>query len=384
MLSMNLIQNNEMMKYLLADESFLLASVTDNRGVILDVSTAFCNISGYTREELIGQPHNIIRHPDSSSEMFEDLWETIKTGKQWKGEIKNRKKNGDYYWVITTVFPRFDKDDEMIGFVSLRHDITALRELQEREEILKEQTRNAAMGEMIGAIAHQWNQPLTLISSKLTKLKLKIELGTLEKEDIDEAYDEINKRIDFISETVNNFRNFFKTKQPSIRTSLIELIQYSIDLVSPFAQENFVQINFDYDHVQKDSGWLIHSISKNDFAHILLNLIKNSVEAHIENGTESPYINIRLKRQGNMFIMAITDNAGGISKEVLEKVFDKSFSSKGEKGTGIGLYMTKLIIEHHFHGSIRVNKEEDGTCFTIILPSMNEDTYSTDFDKPVE
>ncbi len=372
------------MKYLLADESFLLASVTDNRGVILDVSTAFCNISGYTREELIGQPHNIIRHPDSSSEMFEDLWETIKTGKQWKGEIKNRKKNGDYYWVITTVFPRFDKDDEMIGFVSLRHDITALRELQEREEILKEQTRNAAMGEMIGAIAHQWNQPLTLISSKLTKLKLKIELGTLEKEDIDEAYDEINKRIDFISETVNNFRNFFKTKQPSIRTSLIELIQYSIDLVSPFAQENFVQINFDYDHVQKDSGWLIHSISKNDFAHILLNLIKNSVEAHIENGTESPYINIRLKRQGNMFIMAITDNAGGISKEVLEKVFDKSFSSKGEKGTGIGLYMTKLIIEHHFHGSIRVNKEEDGTCFTIILPSMNEDTYSTDFDKPVE
>ncbi len=364
--SNNKMDPNEILQCLTVAEEILIISVTDTRGIIQDVSNAFCEISGYTKEELIGQPHNIVRHPDTPSETFTGLWETIQSGKQWRGEIKNRRKDGGYYWVITTIFPRIDTDGKIIGYFSVRHDITALKQLKEKEELLKEQSRNASMGEMVGIIAHQWIQPISIISVQNSNLKLKMELDNLTHEDIDQTYHNINKSIEYISQTVNNFKNFFKNDKVATDTSIIELVEYAIELILPFAKENGVKISLNYD---SDLDWSFVTTSKNDFAHIMMNLIKNAVEAHVDNQTLDANILIDLSKHEASYRLEVCDNAGGIPDETLPNIFDKNVSTKGEKGTGLGLYMTRLIIEQHFKGTINVDLKDEGTCFTINLPS---------------
>lgn len=114
-------------------EKYVIASKTDLNGVITYVSDKFCEISGYSKEELIGEPHNILRHPDMDSEAFEDLWSSIKRGESWQGEVKNLKKNGDYYWVRATISPSF-KDGKVIGYSAVREDITDKKKAQSLQE----------------------------------------------------------------------------------------------------------------------------------------------------------------------------------------------------------------------------------------------------------
>lgn len=109
----------------------VIASKTDLQGKIVYVSEAFCDISGYTREELIGQPHSIVRHPDTPSSLFEELWKTIKSTKTFKAEIKNKKKNGDYYWVDVTISPILDDFNNIVGYGAVRHDITDKKKIEE-------------------------------------------------------------------------------------------------------------------------------------------------------------------------------------------------------------------------------------------------------------
>jgi len=121
-------------------DKFVLLSETDTRGVITYANPRFCEVSGYTLEELIGKPHNIVRHPDMPKEVFKELWDTIKAGKIWQGEIKNRRKDGSHYWVLATVGPIFDENGEISSYVSMRVDITAQKDLElalkkEREEL---------------------------------------------------------------------------------------------------------------------------------------------------------------------------------------------------------------------------------------------------------
>jgi len=124
----------------------VIASRTDLSGVITYASEALCHISGYTEKELIGKPHNILRHPDTSASAFKDLWETIQSGSKWKGVLKNKKKDGGYYWVTASVLPEFDDDNNIIGYSSIRHDITlkteAYEKLDKQAEVLSKLTEN--------------------------------------------------------------------------------------------------------------------------------------------------------------------------------------------------------------------------------------------------
>lgn len=112
-------------------DEYIITSSTDTNGIIIDVSKAYCMICGYTKEELIGRSHNVVRHPDNPKEFFEGLWSTIKAGKTWHGEIKNRAKDGRVYWLDTTITPIKNDDDETIGYYSISHDITAKKIAEE-------------------------------------------------------------------------------------------------------------------------------------------------------------------------------------------------------------------------------------------------------------
>lgn len=119
-------------------DRFALISETDTRGVITYANQRFCEVSGYTVEELVGKPHNIVRHPDMPKSLFKEMWQTLKAGKVWQGEIKNRRKDGSHYWVLATVGPIRDAEGEIIRYVSIRVDITALKALQKTNSELEE------------------------------------------------------------------------------------------------------------------------------------------------------------------------------------------------------------------------------------------------------
>ncbi len=124
-------KNQRLAEYMAMIDSYVITSSTDIHGTITFVSSAFCEISGYTKEELIGQNHNIVRHPDMPDELYQDLWSTIQRGEEWKGEIKNLKKNGTHYWVDVNIKPNRDETGEVFGYTAIRQDITGKKYIEE-------------------------------------------------------------------------------------------------------------------------------------------------------------------------------------------------------------------------------------------------------------
>ena len=237
----------------------LIASKTDLKGIITEVSDKFCEISKYSREELIGKSHNIVRHPDMPVELYKDIWNTIKSKKTWHGEIKNLDKNGDAYWVDTTIIPDFDSDDNHVGYTSIRHDITnnkkievlntqlidEMTENKKKELLLIEQNKMAALGEMIGNIAHQWKQPLNTISIIVSGLKLEKIMGTLKVEELEKPFDDILDSINYSSNTINTFKNFVKEKKEKKEMIVQDRIEQSLKIVGPVLEYNDIQLKLE-------------------------------------------------------------------------------------------------------------------------------------------
>ena len=128
------LKTQELEKSLSLVDKYIIRTTTDTKGIITSANKAFCDISGYSKEELIGKPHSLIRHPDMPKSAFKNLWETIEAGKNWFGEVKNRKKDGTYYWVIAYIEPIFDDNHTIVGYSAIRQDITDKKSVQFKME----------------------------------------------------------------------------------------------------------------------------------------------------------------------------------------------------------------------------------------------------------
>jgi PAS domain S-box-containing protein len=345
-------------------DKYVIMSRTDVKGTIMSVSSAFCKISGYEPFELIGKSHNIIRHPDMPKKFFTDLWDTIKSGNMWQGEIKNRKKNGDIYWVKTTIHPNFDNSGNIISYDAIREDITSQVELKTQQNLLVEQSKSAAMGEMISMIAHQWRQPLQAVSILIQKLPLlKMVNGDISDEMLEDVVSQVTSQLDYMSKTIDDFRDYFKPNKKKEEVYIKEIIEKSMDFLAYLFKMNSIQVNY-----QNNSNSSVE-IYLNEIVQVFINLAKNSCDAMIEKNIENRVINITTYEDEKSLIVEFEDNAGGIKSDVLGKIFDPYFSTKNNKnGTGLGLYMSKTIIEEHSGGSINVYNTDFGTKFIIKLP----------------
>lgn len=355
----------------------VIYSTTDLRGIIIESSEAFCKISKYKKHELIGKPHNIVRHEDMTKEAFNNMWETIKKGDTWEGEVKNRKSDGSYYWVIATISPIYSYG-KMVAYTSTRQDITDKKKIeelnknlenrvtlevnksQEKDKQLAQQARLAQMGEMISMIAHQWRQPLASISSLSIALNLKAQLGKLNKEITLDLSSKITENSKHLSETINDFRDFFRPNKEQRNTSFNEIIKNVLNIVEGSITTKNIQI---IKELNCDKSFLTYP---NEIKQVVLNLIKNADDALGEKGIENPYIKLLTYSTNDEIILEINDNAGGIPDNIIDKVFDPYFSTKTKKdGTGLGLYMSKTIIEKHCDGKLSVNNSESGAVFKI-------------------
>lgn len=257
-----------------------------------------------------------------------------------------------------------DESGKPLRLMGTIQDITEQRRLRdslrEKDVLLLQQNRLAAMGEMINYIAHQWRQPLNTINLLVQSMRDDFHEGIIQREDIDRIVDQIMGLITHMSSTINDFRDFFKTEKEEEQFDLKEITRKAFSFIAESLKANRIKFGLKADDVLMIEGY------PNEYAHVLLNILNNAREVLVERDVPSPEIEVCIFREGERAVVTIADNAGGIAPEVIGRVFDYSFTTK-EHGSGIGLYMSKTIIERRMKGSISVKNVPGGTIFSIEL-----------------
>jgi signal transduction histidine kinase len=250
--------------------------------------------------------------------------------------------------------------------------LEGINEIHHREKLLLAQSRSAQMGEMISMIAHQWRQPLTAINAAIIGMQTKISLGKFHLETsrerdvfityLNEKFMQISGYVEFLSMTVDDFRYFYKKEKEKKLVCLNEPVNNALKIIKGSLEANKIDVHINFE--TSDQIMLF----PNELTQVILNLLKNAEDNFLEHKIQNPCIEIKTKKDDNNYLIEICDNGWGIPSEILPHIFDPYFSTKLEKnGTGLGLYMSKLIIEEHHHGMLNVNNQFNGVCFEIIL-----------------
>ncbi len=243
---------------------------------------------------------------------------------------------------------------------------------RQKEKMMLQQSRLAQMGEMISMIAHQWRQPLNILAMLSQTIILKYHRDKLNDKAIEYFKKNSNKQIQNMSQTINDFRDFFKPEKERVEFILNDIIKNTIDMVMPVFIEKQIDIIFDINNKFMILGF------PNELSQTILNIVNNAKDALIENEIKDKQIIISLKMDSENIILTISDNAGGIPLNIIDKIFDPYFSTKEEKnGTGLGLYMSKIIIEEHMGGKVTVSNQDKGAVFLISLPTCEIREKST-------
>lgn len=369
----------------LEDESALLMKalessinciiITDKEGNVEWGNKAFKELTGFEINEIKGKnPKEFISSKKQNKEFYTNMWETILNKKPWKGELINKKKDGTLYNEELIITPVLDEDNEIINFIAVKEDITdkklMLIEKEEKDKLFFQQSKMAAMGEMLGNIAHQWRQPLSAISTAATGTKLQKEMNVLSDSDFYYAMDLINNSTQYLSHTIDDFRSFFDVKNSKESKFFIaDMIEKVLNLVSSQFVSKEIEI------IKRIQNVSMVSL-ENEFIQVLLNILNNSKDALVKLKDEKKLLFINIYVEDKKLIVEIKDNARGIKEELLEKIFEPYFTTKHKsQGTGIGLYMSQDIIRNHLDGEIIVENEIyeyngikcKGAKFTIII-----------------
>lgn len=353
------IERELMAKKMMIDNDIIYTE-TNETGVITYVSKPFEKISGYKKDELVGRTHAILKDALTPKTLYEDMWSNLKALKQWHGELTNRRKDGSAYTISIIISPMYFRD-RLIGYSSTSIDVTQLRATSQKLQL---KSKQAAMGEMIAMIAHQWRQPITSIGMIANNLQFDMLMDELDKDSLQKNLKTIDKHVKYLSSTIDVFRNFLKENKKKEKISMKSTIEDLLMLVNT-------------EHSQKDIAFEIVNecedfelnIFKDELLQAIVNVVTNSKEALIENRVDEAKIKIHCNEDAEAVYIHISDNAGGIKDDILPKIFTPYFSTKSKKnGTGLGLYMTKTIVEENLDGELSVVNKDDGAIFSIKLP----------------
>ena len=230
----------------------------------------------------------------------------------------------------------------------------------EQEQILIQQSKLASMGEMIGNIAHQWRQPLAQISAIHMNMKVTYDFDKFTKEYMESKIKEANKLTAYMSQTISDFQNFFKPQGEKEVFSIEKACRDAYFILESSLKAHGIEVIF---HITQDvtiNGY------KTEYSQVILNLLSNAKDILIERQIKNPKIELEIKDGNHFALVKIKDNAGGVDTSIIDKIFEPYFTTRHQtQGTGIGLYMSKNIIERNMHGYINVVNVEDGALFTV-------------------
>jgi len=323
----------------------------------------FANFLGCSEAEIIGK---------TDYDLF-DKNMALKYRKTNDMILKKRKKvvykkwieyQGEKIYVVISKTPLINNNGEVIGMVGISRDITHEYQLQKDVEhkniMLIQQNKLVSMGEVIANIAHQWRQPLNILGLIIQKIGIAYKQNLLSPQEIDENIDEAMMIMQEMSETIDDFRTFFHPNRVLKDFDVHESILKSYTIIKPLIITHNITFK-----IKIDGKYSIHGY-QNEFFQVMLNLLNNAIEALIADKIASPKITIVVSEKEEHIIINICDNANGIDKNIIEKIFNPYFTTKNS-GTGLGLYMSKIIIEEHMKGKIDVHNSAFGTTFTLKL-----------------
>ncbi|MFA6137199.1 MAG: MASE3 domain-containing protein [Sulfurimonas sp.] len=346
--------------------------ITDIEGNLEYVNPFFTKATGYTPEEVLGHNPRVLASGATTQAEYVQLWNKLTNGETWSGTFKNITKSGEEYWESAIISPIKDKNGKIVNYIGIKQDISNKiimeQELKQKDEMMIAQSRSAAMGEMISMIAHQWRQPISVISMSANNMLLDLELGNLNDDEVQQEANDILEQTRYLSNTIDDFRDFFKPSKELEEVSIDELLENSLKMMSKSLENSSIVYKTDITPTPKIK------VYSRELVQVFINILKNAKEALVENRNEEEReIAISIKESENSIIINICNNGGRIEERILSKIFDPYFSTKDSKsGTGIGLYMSKMIIEKHINGVLSVTNTKDGVCFCIELQKKTE------------
>ncbi|WP_072681770.1 PAS domain-containing sensor histidine kinase [Arcobacter sp. LA11] len=283
--------------------------------------------------------------------------------------------NGDESFLLKSKVPLKNIQNEIIGVLGVSIDITQTKimynELNQKDKLLAQQSKMAAMGEMLENIAHQWRQPLSMISSTASGMEVKKEFDTLDEEYFKEAIHHIMESTSFLNQTIEDFRNYFKEDKEIKEFTITKSLDKALFISDSRIKNRSIK-------VVKNAQPLNAFGLENEFIQIIMNIINNAIDVLDEKNISEKIILIETNQTDKYTELSIHDNGGGIPHEILNKVFEAYFTTKDfTDGTGIGLHMSRDMIEKHMSGFISVSNEEFifddieyiGAKFILRLPS---------------
>ncbi|MDD4330297.1 MAG: HAMP domain-containing sensor histidine kinase [Aliarcobacter sp.] len=265
------------------------------------------------------------------------------------------------------------KQTKLDDFLNLEHHNKELEEKikeevaknREKDKLMFQQSKFASLGEMLGNISHQWRQPLMEINSLFLPLEAKITLDIpLDNEEILETINKLNHITKYMSNTIDDFKNFFATDKEKIKFQLLEQINSTINIISGGLKTHNIKLDI---IIQKNPEMIGF---KNEYSQVLINIINNAKDILVQRNVINPYIKISIYEKNNNIITIVEDNGGGIKVKPIEKIFDPFFTYEKIGGSGIGLFMSKLIIENNMNGKLSVKNSSNGAFFKIIIPKI--------------
>ncbi|PHS57162.1 MAG: hypothetical protein COB17_07070 [Sulfurimonas sp.] len=356
------ILNNELVKERDTINKKVLLIKIDTNNIIQNVSQAYLELIKYDKNELLQHDYFEYLRPFTKEKLLQDIKKYMKSKTVFKFEQKFFTKRKQEIWLKNTLLPEYDNFGNHIGFIFFKENITASKKLQLHQKKLLVHSRLVAKREMISMIAHQWRQPLSVITANISNLIISKELDTLTNETIDKSYEQILTTISSLSDTIDFFRDFFNPCKSLSETYLNELTNKSVYLL----KNDFKKYNINY--IEEMDQNLKIVTYKNELVQTLMSILKNSLDALLEIKIKNKNIILKAFKKNNYINIMIIDNAGSINKETLNQIFEPYFSTKSKNGSGLGLYMCKIIVKDYLNGHISLSSHKNETKVLIKLP----------------
>ena len=383
-LEMKVLEKTEELKEAKQYYEDLVESLTDWVWEVDETASfTYCNkmaekIMGYTAQEILGKKPFDFMNEDEVQRVGAIFGEIAAKKEPYLNMVnKHIHKDGSELIMNVNGLPKIDSEGNLLGYRGVARDITEQVKLEnekkQQDKKFLEQSKLAQMGEMISMIAHQWRQPLASISAVSMNLQVTSEIEKFDLSQREEVkkyevlvnngLSDINGIVQNLTTTIDDFRNFYKPNKKPARVNLGDIVDKSISIIKPSLINHNVNIIKEYSSDEEIE------VYDGEVMQVVLNMLHNAKENFKEKQIKNR--NIVLKTENRT--ISVCDNGGGIADDVIDKIFDPYFSTKSKKnGTGLGLYMSKTIIEKHHNGKLNARNTDDGVCFTIELGKILE------------
>ena len=350
-------------------DKYVFQAHVDTQGIITKVSEAFCRLTLFSEDELVGRSYEIMFHPSlNEDDIAGTIWSELIIHQQWNGILASKNKAGDIIWVDMIIKPIKNKYGDITGYSGVMFDITSEVNLEKNKEQLEEtiidnEAKLKIMGETMRTVAHEWRQPLNAISLEAQNLLFSYQFTDegVPKDEAVPVLESMQSNIEGLSNIINKFQ-YITELQGDKKDAFVEDICVKAINISTVATNEVSQsygVNKEF------------KTHENELATSIASILDNAKEANERSSSENEkFIRLDVSQEGNDLKIAVTNNGGHIEENLLDEIFKPYFSTKETKnGVGLSLYIAKMIVELHLKGTIEVeNKENDEVVFTLKLP----------------